>query len=97
MTARVLECVANERKAQTEKWGTQDWPDGTGSSLRFADADRAKKLCDEAHAAGRVTWRHILEEEVCEALAETDTKKLREELIQVAAVAVQWVEAIDRR
>ncbi|TIH26025.1 NUDIX hydrolase, partial [Subtercola vilae] len=42
-------------------------------------------------------WQDILLEEVFEAFAESDTSKLRTELIQVAAVAQQWVEAIDRR
>lgn len=42
-------------------------------------------------------WRHILDEEVAEALAETDPERLRAELVQVAAVAVQWIEALDRR
>jgi malonyl CoA-acyl carrier protein transacylase len=44
-----------------------------------------------------VTWEHILTEEHYEAMAEEDPTRLREELIQVAAVAVAWVEAIDRR
>jgi hypothetical protein len=52
---------------------------------------------DEAAAAGTVTWRDILLEETFEALAESDPARLRKELIQVAAVAQQWVEAIDRR
>lgn len=43
------------------------------------------------------TWVDILLEEVFEALAEEDLEKLRTELIQTAAVATQWVEAIDRR
>lgn len=46
---------------------------------------------------GTVTWWHILREEVFEASAEVDPAKLREELIQVAAVAMKWIEAIDRR
>lgn len=36
-------------------------------------------------------------EEVYEALASETVEDLREELIQVAAVAVSWIEAIDRR
>ena len=36
-------------------------------------------------------------EEVAEAVASTDVVVLREKLINVAAVAVAWVEAIDRR
>lgn len=43
------------------------------------------------------TWTDILLEEVFEALAESDPLALRTELIQVAAVATQWAEAIDRR
>jgi hypothetical protein len=42
-------------------------------------------------------WLLILLEEVFEALVETDPAKLRAELVQVAAVAVAWIEAIDRR
>ncbi|HYF53037.1 MAG TPA: hypothetical protein VEA41_02135 [Salinarimonas sp.] len=44
-----------------------------------------------------MTYSQILAEEVAEALAESDPMLLRAELVQVAAVAVQWVEAIDRR
>lgn len=43
------------------------------------------------------TWRDILLEEMFEAMAEEDLQKLRTELIQVAAVAVAWVEDIDSR
>lgn len=35
--------------------------------------------------------------EVCQATLEQDTLGLRDELIQVAAVAVAWVEMIDRQ
>jgi hypothetical protein len=60
-------------------------------------AEHAKAMTDAAAEAGVVTWRDILHEEVCEAFAETDPEALRAELVQVAAVAVKWVEAIDRR
>jgi hypothetical protein len=56
-----------------------------------------REACQMATADGRVTWRHILTEEVYEAFAESDPTKLRAELVQVAAVAVQWIQAIDRR
>lgn len=46
---------------------------------------------------GSVTFEHILTEEWAEAMAESNPARLRAELIQVAAVAVQWVEAIDHR
>ena len=47
-------------------------------------------------AGGRGTWRHILAEEVAEAYAETGDA-LSTELVQVAAVAVQWRAAQSRR
>ena len=61
---------------------------------------RARHLCQNAASGGRVTWAHILIEEVAEAVdatVETDPALLRAELVQVAAVAVAWIEAIDRR
>jgi len=46
------------------------------------------------------TWATILIEEVGEACKEVNeavsVERLREELIQVAAVAVAWIECIDR-
>lgn len=89
--------VAAGRRRQDDKWGEQNHPDGTGGAWFGAMAERKRDDADTAAAKGFLTWRHILAEEVYEALAETDPAKLREELIQVAAVAVSWVEAIDRR
>jgi hypothetical protein len=43
------------------------------------------------------TWFSILMEEVCEAFAETDMEKQREEMVQIADVAVQIIEYLDRR
>lgn len=57
----------------------------------------ARRNCDAAAQRGELTWRDILLEEVFEALAEDDPARLREELVQVAAVAAAWTEAIDRR
>lgn len=60
-------------------------------------AEHATNATNDAAESGTVTWRDILLEEVFEALAEDDATKLRTELVQVAAVAQQWAEAIDRR
>ena len=107
----ILVEISEERDRQDAKWGEQNHPDGTG--INWVDtitpafgwkedaaehaATLAKKGTDRAANLGRLTFMHILLEEVAEALAETDPKLLRAELIQVAAVATQWVEAIDRR
>lgn len=93
----VLLEVDTERDGQDEKWGEQNHPDGTGYAYLQEKADQARRDCNLAAATGTVTWRHILREEYYEALACTDDQQLRAELVQVAAVAVSWIEAIDRR
>ncbi len=94
--ARVLEDVAAERKAQDQMWGVQEFPDGTGPEFT-TQAEEAKQDCAAAWSRGDLTWRHILTEEFFEALAETDPGALRTELVQTAAVAVKWVQSLDRR
>ncbi|WP_342342442.1 NUDIX hydrolase [Planobispora rosea] len=94
--ARVLAEIGAERAAQDARWGIQDIPDGTGPEGAAA-AGRAKDETAAASADGTLTWRHILIEEVLEAFAENDPEALRTELIQVAAVAAKWAQALDRR
>ncbi len=93
----VLSEVADERVRQDAKYNEQNHPDGTGSKTAKNKAELARLLCQQAAQSGSVTWRHILEEELREAFAESDPAKLRAELVQVAAVACAWAEAIDRR
>lgn len=101
----VLVEVSRERARQEVKWGEQNHPDGTGPDMLIVSSrapsnavlrDAARARCDRMHARGRGTYEQILTEEVLEAYAEDDPAKLRAELVQVAAVAVAWVEKIDR-
>lgn len=92
-----LAAVAAERQRQDDKWGEQNHPDGTGGRYEVRHAEAARRACDTAARTRDLTWRHILNEEVAEALAETDPVNLRAELVQVAAVAAAWVECLDRR
>lgn len=112
-TVSVIAEVMGERRAQDAKWGEQNHPDldpvllgreGGCTPKRMAEeyeiptAGRAQQLCDVEFGRGTGTWAHILVEEVAEAVGTNgNTVALRAELIQVAAVAVAWVEAIDRR
>lgn len=96
-TASVMAEVARERQAQDVKWGEQNHPDGTGQYPEVIEADVARMATENAADGGYLDWLHILREEVAEAFAETDPVRLRGELLRVAAVAVAWVEAIDRR
>jgi hypothetical protein len=110
-SARVLEEVSHERARQDARWGEQNHPDGTGPDLDIVDdigyfpgdgndalTECARLRTDAlANVPGRVTFAHILTEEWAEAMECNTPDRLRTELIQVAAVAVSWVEAIDRR
>lgn len=97
-TRKVLREVGKERRRQDERWGEQNHPDGTGRSPFVADfRDRLRKACDAAAARGEVTWGDVAAEEFLEALSESDPRLLRAELLQLGAVCVAWIEAIDRR
>jgi hypothetical protein len=94
----VLTAIIRERKAQDDKWGEQNHPDGTyATEISKFDADTARELCDIRFKAGEGAWADIAREEFYEALAEDDPALLRAELIQCAAVFTAWIEAIDRR
>lgn len=61
---------------------------------------RDARIARNEAGSEEVTWGHVLVEEVAEAVeagATGDTRALRKELLQVAATAVAWIEAIDRR
>lgn len=106
----ILEEVAVERARQDDKWGEQNHPNGTGSDrtvlhslgafqqdVNLDLAELAKQRVDLLARSGACTYEAILTEEWAEAIACDNPAELRAELIQVAAVAVAWVEAIDRR
>lgn len=95
-SAAILEEVSHERARQDAKWGQQDHPNGTGVPSMQAAAERSRRVCEQNFYNGSGTWADILREEFHEALAEGEPANLRTELIQVAAVAVAWVEKIDR-
>lgn len=100
---RILDEVFVERIQQDKKWGEQNHP-MIGGPLpeprrrQWArQADFWKKCNDGRAQSGQMGFDGILLEEVYEALCEADPIKIREELVQVAAVAVSMIEAIDRK
>ena len=111
-TMNVLREVHQERVCQDSKWGVQNHPSldqvllgrpGGCSPERMAEEyeicseNRAKFLCEQAFQSGRGTYGHIAIEEMAEVICARDEQSIRAELIQLAAVCVAWVEAIDRR
>lgn len=101
ITNRVLSEVLAERIRQDTLWGQQNYPLGTGPKVMALGrptgvwADMLK--AEGARLGQGDNFLRILLEEVMEAGAESDPVKVREELVQVAAVAVMICEAIDRR
>lgn len=95
----LCECEA-ELTRQDQKWGEQNHPD-LASYERFQNyaslADSWKRVNDGRAKSGTLSWSGILFEEVYEALAEEDPDKRAVELVQVAAVALQWAESIRRK
>lgn len=110
-TIRVLNEIGTERYRQDEKWGEQNHPDiyedSASRRLYYESMARHWKAKNDARVEAQnakgtpkdrnAGWDGILLEEVFEALAEEDPVRLRAELIQVAAVATNWIESIDRR
>jgi hypothetical protein len=92
----VIADVLAEREYQYQQWGEQNHPDGTGRPGDRENADYMRAIC-KANGPAEDNWRDILAEEIAEAFAESEPGRLREELIQCAAVCVAWVEAIDSR
>lgn len=101
-TACVLGEVSAERECQDNRWGEQNHPD---VAVHTEDVDRAaygeqalfwKRENGHRVLSDSLAWDGILLEEVFEALECEDPSELRNELRQVAAVAVAWIECLDR-
>lgn len=100
----ILEEIQEERSRQDAKWGEQNHPmvhldEFYNASHYVTLAQGERHYCDRRFAEGTGSWELILNEEVAEAYEQAAlgaTEKLREELIQVAAVVVAMIECIDR-
>jgi hypothetical protein len=79
-----FDTVRDERERQDEKWGEQNHDDMTWSAILGEEFGEA---C-QAALEGNPAWGRDDDESL---------RKLRHELVQVAAVAMAWVEALDRR
>lgn len=105
-TREVLERVFRERQAQEARYGTENLTtqSGTGPETRWlcpftvAPADAIQKWLrrdyEKHEVDAPVTWMHLVREEIAEAFQEEDPERLAEELIQVAALCVSWVERL---
>jgi hypothetical protein len=108
----IFEEIKIERQKQNDKWGEQNHPCldlvllnrvGGCTSERMCEnyeipsENRAKTLCDKAFSVyDNGSFAHIAVEEMSEVISAFDIYKRREELIQLTAVCVAWIEKIDR-
>lgn len=100
---KILSDIGEERGRQIERFGNQLHTDTNdlyrqvSRGISTADTFRNRYACEQA-STGDACWHTILLEEVAEAIEEAcegDKEKLREELVQVAAVAAAWIEQLD--
>lgn len=98
-TVSILREVRQERARQDAKWGPiqtiPDFSPGIETMRLFYAGDL--ETAREVNEGPKASFESVLLEEVFEAMMEDDPVALRAELLQVAAVAVKWVEHIDRR
>ena len=108
-TTLMVERVLVERAAQWRRYGDREHRlvEGAGPEVRWllpyttrsaaeVEADLRADYEDFEEETGLPTRVHLLREEVAEAIAEPDPRKRVVELLQVAALAVQQAEAIER-
>jgi len=108
----VFEEIREERKRQEEKWGEQNHPsldqvllnrdrgcepERMCEEYEIPTEARAKFLCSLAEERKQQTFARIAVEELCEAVSAESEVRVRAEVVQLAAVCVKWIEAIDRR
>lgn len=100
MTDNVLEEIRAERQRQIALWGEENHPmvyEGYDHEDRKRSLEIIRIKNKSSAKTGNENWHDILTEEFFEVFAETDPVKQREELVQVAAVAVAMIECLDRK
>ena len=111
MIKYAIDEVLDEVDAQLGKWGEQNHPsidtvllnreggctpDRMCEEYEIPTENRAKFLCDMASNKQELTWTHIAVEELSEVVCAADDKTRRGELVQLAAVILNWIDSIDR-
>lgn len=94
-----MRAIKDEVTSQFLTWGQQNWPStpqGKQPRYMIPAEHTAKVECEKARLNDRMTWAHILVEEVAEACNAESPAHMVEELVQVAAVAVSWIDSIQR-
>lgn len=109
---KIFEQIRQERIKQSEKWGQQNHPSSYNYGETFdyptliakynkevlgiIDEKSIKMLVDGEHRTGTSNWTSIALEEFVEVANAANDYERRNELVQLAAVVVQWIECLDR-
>jgi len=104
-SARGLRDIIGERVKNRARWGVQDHPSVHGVPHGMPNTfiydipseQTTKNRCHGKARRGTLTWADILLEEFAEAVDAPNEVARHAELVQVAAVALAWIECIDRR
>lgn len=94
---RAIDDVALEFGRLSAIHGAHDRPNGTNRHDYGKQAEQAAAAVRRTRSAGKLTWRRVLAEHYWSALAQSDDGQLRRALISLAAHALLWAAAIDRR
>jgi hypothetical protein len=93
---RIFLDIGGEHKRQDGKWGKQNHP-MLCVPFTIDVMLNAQQVYKRLNETKNYSWFQILMEEVYEAFSEIDLNKQREDMLQVAAVAVRIIECLDRR
>jgi hypothetical protein len=97
LQAGALHSLVVERVRQEKIHPGEPRIDGTGGALAEELCRVVQRWSDDLDGKPENSFAVVLVEEVLEALAETELEPLRLEVKQVGAVAVRWLEDLDRR
>lgn len=99
----IIKQIIDERKRQHKLWGEQnhpsivkDFPHPLSEYYGIRDEEEAKIICESRLIHNEGTWADIFLEEVSEVIHADSPEKMKEELIQVLAVGVAWIQSIDK-
>ena len=96
--------INSERERQNDKWGIQSHPsvihptpEENHAEYKIPSEEESRNLNERAFFEGRGSWTHIVLEEFAEVVSCENDKDREEELIQLAAVIVAWIEDLRSR
>lgn len=110
-TTGVVADVLLERSEMLDRWGDPTYPSVVEISpsgdrelgeiqtgvYGLPPAREARAATEASRGAGTLTWGRIATQSLADAVAATDEVDRRAQIVQLAAVALAWVEDLDRR